>query len=54
MEQTITNWIPTRCCICGQEFKYPKGGYNPKTCANPSCIRRYLHPELVKKGGDAS
>ena len=42
----IIKWVKARCPECGGTFEYPEGGYKLATCANPDCIKKYLHPEL--------
>ncbi len=38
--------LKSRCPMCGREFKYPKGGYEPLTCSNFDCVQKFLHPEI--------
>lgn len=40
--------VSARCPMCGMEYKYPKGRYQPPTCDNFACVQKYLHPELDK------
>ena len=46
---TAIKWLKARCPICKLEYKYPEGGYQPKTCGSFDCIYKYLHPELNKE-----
>ena len=42
----MVNWLEERCPVCGIPFKYPEGGYKPKTCATFDCTQKYhRHPE---------
>jgi hypothetical protein len=36
-------WISKRCPVCGKSFDYIEGSYEPNTCNNLDCIRKWLH-----------
>ena len=45
----MVNWIKKRCIVCGIEFSYPEGVYEPKTCNGFDCTQKFLHhPEQYK------
>jgi len=48
-EAVTTRWLKARCLICGLGYKYPKGGYQPKSCDSFHCVQKHLHPELSKE-----
>ena len=44
--------IKAKCLVCGKEYDYPEGGYNPSTCGNFDCLFKYLHrPQFKNEGG---
>jgi len=42
-------WQEATCPICGDRFKYLKGGYRSMTCNKSECALKYAHPELKKR-----
>lgn len=44
MEKTKNiTWRSVNCPVCGKLFKYPEGGYSPKTCNSFECVHKYIH-----------
>ena len=39
----MTEYIEKKCPECGRKFKFPKCGYEPKTCADFDCMYKYAH-----------
>ena len=37
----VTNWIKTRCSVCGRVYEYPECEYKPKTCSTFECVQKY-------------
>jgi len=43
-------WVYARCFSCGLWYRYIENGrYKPKTCNEPQCVRRYLHPNIASR-----
>ena len=45
-------WVKAKCEVCGGQFEYAEGGYEPKTCGRFECVQKHLHPELQRGLGD--
>ena len=39
----MVEWIKRKCPVCGDDFKYPDGIYNPDTCNKFDCTYKYIH-----------
>jgi len=42
-------WVEAKCVVCGGQFEYAEGGYEPKTCARFECVQKHFHPELRRQ-----
>jgi len=42
-------WTNKHCPVCGRQFAYVEGGYEPSTCNNFDCVHRWLHDPKFKE-----